>query len=96
MAELAVAVVFLCLTLLAVVVAVFTVAVSFLGRALQQARADQEDMAEKEKAGALARSEQLSKDIGEVRDKLKGEDADQAIHELKKKLRLYEKEKKEI
>lgn len=95
MVELANAVIFLSLTLIAVVVAVFTIAVSFLGRALQQARADQQKAAEEDKKAALERLEQLKKNIGKVQSKLEREDAKQAIVELKKQLREYEKEEKQ-
>lgn len=95
MGELADAIIFLCLTLLAIVIAIFILAVSFLGRALEQARKEREEAAElgKKQANELARH--LDEIIAEVQIKLKGTEAAEAISALEKELEQYKKQKKE-
>ena len=91
MVALSTAIIFLCLTLIAVVIAIFTLAVSFLGRAIQESKKEQQEAARRDKVEAVARVAQLHKSIQRVQSQLKEE----AVNALKKELRQYEKEKKQ-
>jgi len=95
MDNLANAVIFLVLTLLAIVVAIFVLAASFLGRALEQSRIEKKEAAELEKKLADERDSKLDEVMIEVQKRLKGVEAAEAIEALEKELAQYKRQKKE-
>ena len=86
------ALIFASLTLLAIIVAIFVLAASLLGRAIHQASEEQRRESEREKDEAEAQAAKLGKAIAEVQKKLNSADTAEAINSLKKELRQYEKE----
>jgi ABC-type multidrug transport system fused ATPase/permease subunit len=84
----------LSVTLLAVMVAIFVLAASLLGRAIQQAREEQQEASKREKELAEAQAAQLSKAIDEVQSKLKEAAPSEAVSTLEDQLSQYKKERK--
>ena len=76
---------FLCIALLAVVVTVFVVAVSFLGRAIEEASREQAEIKQEE-------AKERDKTIEEMRAKLDQAKAPAEIRKLRRDLERYEKE----
>lgn len=83
------ALIFLSLTLLAVIVAIFVLAVSFLGRAIEQSSEEDRRIAEEQ-------AEELDKTIQEAQKKLRKARASGKIDEARKELERYEGKKKDF
>jgi len=82
------------LTLLAIIVAIFVLAASLLGRAIQQAREEQQAASAREQEEAEAQATQLGKAIAEVQSKLKEAATSEAVSTLEGQLSQYKKERK--
>jgi hypothetical protein len=86
------ALIFASLTLLAIIVAIFVLAASLLGRAIQQAREEQRQASEREREEAEAQTAKFRTAIAEVQKKLDKAETSEVIRSLKKELRQYEKQ----